>query len=121
MSWEQRNPPACGYVIIHGVFYDTLVGMEVRQVADDKYREVKVLKEYPMAERFSKRTLARHVFTTMETLAKRHRFTAANGWAQVENKSAEVNRAYGEWDMLRHIADLYDLWSVRDEALSDRD
>lgn len=38
-------------------------------------------------------------------LAKEHRFDSGNGWAQVEGKSADVQRAYGEFHMLHTIAE----------------
>jgi hypothetical protein len=64
-------------------------------------------------ERFSKQTLADHVFRNLRSLHEEHRFDPDNGWSQVIGKSQEINRAYGRWEALTAIADIYGLWPLR--------
>ena len=61
-------------------------------------------------ERFSKAALARFVWKRIELLEKApYKFDPGNGWAQVIGKGEEINRAYGEYYMLRLMLDAFDL------------
>lgn len=72
-----------------------------------------------MSDRFSKLTLARHCFTNIQYLNQKYRFTTDNGYAQVEGKSAEINRAYGKWETLHGLVDIYNLWDLHESAMTD--
>lgn len=55
-------------------------------------------------ERFSKATLGSYVWRRILRLEKQWSFDPRNGWAQVEHRPAEANRAYGQYAALRTMA-----------------
>lgn len=58
----------------------------------------------PNHQRFSKEKLAHHLARKIHYLANIHKFDHDNGWVQVEGKGEEINRAYGEYLGMVHIA-----------------
>lgn len=61
------------------------------------------------AERFTRATLAKYVFGHLDAMRGKYGFVAHRGWAQVEGKGEEKNRAYGEWDAMQMIVDRFGL------------
>ena len=47
--------------------------------------------------RFSKKLLKNWLEERFFEIQKNRRFDQGNGWAQVDGKGEEANRAYGEW------------------------
>lgn len=59
--------------------------------------------------RFSKKTLAEFIDRRREQLETEFGFDPNNGTRQVDGKSAEVQRAYGEYDALTNLAEHFEL------------
>lgn len=53
--------------------------------------------------RFNKAELLEDLAERAASIQQRWGFDAANGWAQVEGKGEEANRAYGEWSAITGI------------------
>lgn len=60
-------------------------------------------------EKFSKRVLASHVYGRLDAIQHEHRFDPRDGWAQVRGLGEEKNRAYGEYDALLRLVDVFGL------------
>ncbi len=60
-------------------------------------------------EHFSKALLIKHLAKKAFYLSEEHHFTNTTGWAQVEGKGEEKNRAYGEYIGMVHVATIFDL------------
>jgi hypothetical protein len=60
-------------------------------------------------DRFSKAKLAAYVERRRIELQTEFGFDPTNGWAQVEGKGEAVNRAYGEYDSLANLVDVFGL------------
>ena len=59
--------------------------------------------------RFSKATLAARLSDRVTRLQLEWNFDPRNGYAQVEGRGEEINRAYGEWNALRDLMEEFDL------------
>lgn len=60
-------------------------------------------------ERFSKASLGRQIWKRADQLQEQFGFDPNDGTHQVERRTPEANRAYGEWNVLRWIADEWNL------------
>lgn len=69
----------------------------------DQYRDA-------MNKRFSKTTVANVLYAQIQELRKRYNFDPSNGYAQVEGKGEEINRAYGIYSCLKDKMDHFELW-----------
>jgi hypothetical protein len=63
--------------------------------------------------RFSKSVLLDYINRHCDALEQEWKFDSDNGYAQVEGKSSAANRAYGEWNALRTIVEVFDLDGAR--------
>jgi hypothetical protein len=65
-------------------------------------------------ERFSKKTLATHLYRQIKYLGEKYKFDPSNGYNQVKGRGGELrdelNRAYGEWNYACQLMDQFDLW-----------
>ena len=59
--------------------------------------------------RFGKATVSEYITKRLGVLLEKHHFDAGNGYAQVRGKGEEVNRAYGEWDVLLQMAEAFEI------------
>jgi len=59
--------------------------------------------------KFSKSKLAADTWERINKLEETYKFKSYNGWAQVDGKGEEINRAYGEYECLLSITNDYDL------------
>ena len=62
-----------------------------------------------MKERFNKKNLGRKLWERIALLGAEYGFDSNDGTDQVKNRSLEANRAYGEWNALRELAEEWDL------------
>ena len=60
-------------------------------------------------ERFSKKTLALHLYRRWVSIANRHCFSIQNGSQQVEGKKPETLIAYGQWVAIKHLMEELDI------------
>lgn len=60
-------------------------------------------------ERFSKASLRDVLKRRIVQIERQWRFDPDNGWAQVEGKGEDANRAYGEYDAYRSLIDTFNL------------
>jgi hypothetical protein len=64
-------------------------------------------------DRFSKKILARWIGRRLASIEQTYHFNPRNGWDQVNKKGEAANRAYGEWNLLRDLVDVFDLdWNI---------
>jgi hypothetical protein len=59
--------------------------------------------------RFGKTKLARYIDVKMTCLEEKYRFDSNNGWAQVEGKPEDVQRAYGQYWAFQEMVEEFDL------------
>lgn len=61
------------------------------------------------SHRFSKATLLQHCQLHIDRLTREFRFDRNNGWKQVEGRGEAVNRAYGKYEALSDVIDIFNL------------
>lgn len=60
-------------------------------------------------DRFSKKKLAKDIWGRINALEVTYKFKSYDGWNQVNGKGEEINREYGEYAILLHLTNEYDL------------